>query len=59
MTWCTVDGCANAREKGVDVRRFPRNPERREQWLKALKLHPDTDTRNRYVCEVKLAFFKK
>lgn len=57
MPGCAAVGCSNSSTKGFHMKRFPKDPKRRKEWVIKMKRDnwcpKDTST----ICEVKYIIF--
>ncbi|KAJ8918517.1 hypothetical protein NQ315_015224, partial [Exocentrus adspersus] len=55
MPSCDAVYCTHSLKKGFLMKRFPRDPSRRKEWLIRTKRDNWTPTNNSYLCEVHFA----
>lgn len=53
MPGCAAVGCSNSAKKGYLMKRFPKNPIRRKEWLIKMKRDKWTPTDYSCLCEVR------
>lgn len=59
MVGCSAINCTNRSEQGFIMKVFPRNPERRKEWLIKAKRKNWSPTNHSKLCEVSKLLIKK
>ncbi|KAK5646736.1 hypothetical protein RI129_005200 [Pyrocoelia pectoralis] len=52
MVGCSAYGCKNRSEQGFLMKVFPRDPERRKQWIAKVRRDDWTPTNKSNLCEI-------